>query len=216
MTGKFITFEGGDGAGKSTQIERLANALASSGRTVTKTREPGGTPIAESIRDLILSGLAESLGADGEALLFAAARADHVDKIIRPALARDEWVLCDRFADSTRVYQGVGGGADERLLRALERVAVGETRPDLTIVLDVPAEVGLARVHDRLVSAGAAPDRFESEDLALQEKRRLAFLDIAASEPDRCLVVDATCPEDVVAAVIWAAVASRLFDEEAA
>lgn len=216
MTGKFITFEGGDGAGKSTQIERLANALVSSGRTVTKTREPGGTPLAESIRDLILSGLAESLGADGEALLFAAARADHVDKIIRPALAGDEWVLCDRFADSTRVYQGVGGGADERLLRALERVAVGETRPDLTIVLDVPAEVGLARVHDRLVSAGAAPDRFESEDLAIQEKRRLAFLDIAASEPDRCLVVDATRPEDVVAGVIWAAVTSRLFDEEAA
>lgn len=216
MTGKFITFEGGDGAGKSTQIERLAVALAATGRTVTKTREPGGTPTAETIRDFILSGHAECLGAEGEALLFAAARADHIDRIIRPALARDEWVLCDRFADSTRVYQGVGGGADERLLRALERVAIGGTRPDLTIVLDIPADIGLMRVRDRLVSAGAAPDRFESEDLALQEKRRQAFLDIAANEPERCLVVDATRPADVVAAAIWEAVTSRLFDVEAA
>lgn len=216
MTGKFITFEGGDGAGKSTQIERLAAALAATGRTVTKTREPGGTPTAESIRDFILSGRAKSLGAAGEALLFAAARSDHIDKIIRPALGRDEWVLCDRFADSTRVYQGIGGGADERLLRALERVAIGETRPDLTIVLDVPAEIGFARVRDRLVAADTAPDRFESEDMAIQEKRRQAFLDIAVSEPNRCLVVDATRPADVVAAAIWEAVTSRLFDEEAA
>jgi dTMP kinase len=213
MTGKFITFEGGDGAGKTTQIERLAAAFISSGRTVTTTREPGGTPTAEHIRRLLLSGVAEPLGAEGEAILFSAARADHVDRVIRPALARGEWVLSDRFADSTRVYQGVTGGADEKLLRALDRVAVGETRPDLTFILDVPAAVGLARVHGRV---GSAPDRFEGEEVALQEKRRQAFLDIAAREPERCVVIDATQSEDVIAAAIWSAVAARLMGEEAA
>jgi dTMP kinase len=215
MSGKFITFEGGDGAGKTTQIERLAASLVSSGRPVTTTREPGGTPTAESIRRLLLSGFAKPLGPEGEAILFAAARADHIDRVIRPALARGEWVLSDRFADSTRVYQGVTGGADDKLLRALERVAVGETRPNLTFILDIPAAVGLARVRDRL-SAGASPDRFEGEEVALQEKRRQAFLDIAAREPERCVVIDASQSEDVVAAAIWATVTVRLLGEEAA
>jgi dTMP kinase len=216
MTGKFITFEGGDGAGKTTQIRRLAAALAASRRTVTVTREPGGTATAESIRRLILSGRAEQFGPEGEAILFAAARADHVDRVIRPALARGEWVLCDRFADSTRVYQGGAGGADEKLLRALERVAVGETTPDLTFILDVPAAIGLARVRDRLVSVGARPDRFEGEEMTLQERRRQAFLDIAAKEPERCIVIDATQAEDDVAAAIWRTVSTRLLGEEAA
>ena len=216
MTGKFITFEGGDGAGKTTQFRRLAAALVATGRRVRQTREPGGTPTAEAIRRLILSGLAEPLGVEGEAILFAAARSDHVDNVIRPALAGGEWVLCDRFADSTRVYQGSSGEADERLLRALERVAVGATMPDLTIVLDVPAAIGLERVRDRLVSIGATADRFEGEELALQEQRRQAFLEIAAREPERCTVVDATQSEDEVAHAIWKAVSGRLFGEEAA
>ncbi len=213
MTGKFITFEGGDGAGKSTQIRRLATALAARRITVTLTREPGGTAVAESIRRFILSGRAEPLGAEGEAILFSAARADHVDCVIRPALARGEWVLSDRFADSTRVYQGVAGGADVRLLRALDRVAIGDTRPDLTFILDVPAAVGLARVRGR---AGSAPDRFEGDEIDLQEKRRQAFLDIAAREPERCVVIDATQAEDAVAAAIWNVVTARLLGEEAA
>jgi len=216
MSGKFITFEGGDGAGKSTQIRRLAAALVATGRVVTQTREPGGTPAAEAVRELILSGAAEPMGAEGEAVLFAAARADHVDKVIRPALARGEWVLSDRFVDSTRVYQGAGGGAEDRLLRALERVAVGESRPDLTIILDVPASVGLERARGRRGEDIADTDRFEGEELSLQEKRRQAFLAIAASEPDRCVVVDATQTEDEVAHAVWKAVASRLFGEAAA
>jgi dTMP kinase len=215
MTGKFITFEGGDGAGKSTQIRRLAAALAATGRKVEQTREPGGTPAAEAVRRLILSGLAESMGAEGEAILFAAARADHVDKVIRPALNRGEWVLCDRFADSTRVYQG-GGGADDALLRSLERVAVGDSRPDLTIILDVPAAVGLERARGRNGTDPTPADRFESEELWLQEKRRQAFLDIAEREPQRCVVVDATQSEDEVAHAVWKAVSTRLFDEAAA
>lgn len=213
MTGKFITFEGGDGAGKSTQIRRLATALAARRITVTLTREPGGTAVAESIRRFILSGRAEPLGAEGEAILFSAARADHIDCVIRPALARGEWVLSDRFSDSTRVYQGVTGGADARLLRALDRVAIGNTHPDLTFILDVPATVGLARVRAR---AGSAPDRFEGDEIALQEQRRQAFLDIARREPERCVVIDAAQPEDAVAAAIWSAITARLLGEEAA
>jgi dTMP kinase len=214
MTGKFITFEGGDGAGKSTQIRRLAAALAATRRDVVQTREPGGTPAAEAIRDMILSGQAKSMGSEGEAVLFAAARADHVDNVIRPALARGAWVLCDRFSDSTRVYQGAAGGADQNLLRALDRVAVGETMPNLTIVLDVPAEIGLQRTRQRQGSGDA--DRFEGEELSQHEKRREAFLAIAAAEPERCVVIDATQAEDVVAYAIWKAVSSRFFGEAAA
>jgi dTMP kinase len=215
MTGKFITFEGGDGAGKSTQIRLLATRLQNSGRTVVTTREPGGTPTAETIRRLLLSGLAEPLGAEGEAVLFAAARADHVDQIIRPALERGDWVLSDRFVDSTRVYQG-GAGADETLLNALERVAVGSTLPDLTIILDIPAELGLERVRGRLVAVGAPPDRFEAEALAEQERRRQAFLAIAACESNRCVVVDAVQAEEQVADEIWRTVRERLLGEAAA
>lgn len=216
MSGKFITFEGGDGAGKSTQIRRLAGRLVEHGETVTVTREPGGTPTAEAIRGFLLAGHGQALGGDGEAILFAAARADHVDNVIRPALAKGNWVLCDRFFDSTRVYQGSGDGADERLLFALERVAVGETRPDLTVILDIPAEAGLARIRDRGDTTGATPDRFEGEELALHEKRRQAFLEIAKKEPERCVVVDAARSEDEVAAAVWRAVSTRLLGEAAA
>jgi dTMP kinase len=217
MAGKFITFEGGDGAGKSTQIKRLATALEAAGRTVTTTREPGGTPTAESVRQFLLSGKAEQLGADGEAILFAAARADHVENVIRPALERGNWVLCDRFSDSTRVYQGATGGVDNVLLDALERIAIGESRPDLTVILDIPVSIGRTRIHGRMGAGGdTKPDRFEGEDLELQERRRQAFLEIAANEPDRCVVVDATRSEDEVAEEIWAVVSARLLGEAAA
>lgn len=210
MAGRFITFEGGDGAGKSTQIARLAARLTDAGRTVVTTREPGGTPLAESIRQVILSGGARAFGAEGEALLFGAARADHVEKLIRPALLAGKWVLADRFLDSTHVYQGVAGGVDETLLAALDRVTVGTTRPNLTIVLDLPAEIGLRRLAVRLATTGAAPDRFEDDALGLHQQRRQAFLDIAAREPDRCVVVDASRSEDEVADEIWRIVSVRL------
>ena len=210
MAGKFITFEGGEGAGKSTQIRRLAARLAASGRAVATTREPGGTPTAETIRRLLLAGLAEHLGPEGEAILFAAARADHVERVIRPALAAGEWVLSDRFLDSTHVYQGATGGVDERLLKSLDRVAVGRTRPDLTLILDVPAAIGLARASARLARGGAAPDRFEREAVDLHERRREAYIAIAAAEPERCMVIDATRPEDDVSEAIWEVVSARL------
>jgi dTMP kinase len=210
MTGRFITFEGGDGAGKSTQIRRLAARLGEAGKSVVTTREPGGTPLAEAVRQVILSGNARAFGAEGEALLFGAARADHVEKLIRPALNAGQWVLSDRFYDSTHVYQGLAGGVDEKLLAALDRVTVGRTRPNLTIILDLPAETGLGRLAARQAAAGAAPDRFEGDALALHQRRRQAFLEIAAREPERCAVVDASRTEEEVADEIWRIVSARL------
>ncbi len=215
MAGKFITFEGGDGAGKSTQIRLLAARLVGRGLHVVETREPGGTPTAEAIRKVLLSGAVKALGPEAETLLFAAARADHVDRLIRPALAAGDWVLCDRFFDSTRVYQGAIGGVDAGELDTLERVAVGRSRPDLTLVLDLPAEVALRRVTARLAESGAAPDRFESEEIELQERRRRAFLDIAAANPGRCVVIDANRDEATVGEDIWRAVESRLLKQAA-
>ena len=215
MPGRFITFEGGEGAGKSTQIARLAKRLESEGIPVVTTREPGGTPTAESIRHMLLSGLAEELGPDGEAVLFAAARADHVERVIRPALRAGKWVLCDRFADSTRVYQGVGGGADTAMLDALDRVAVGRTRPDLTVILDVPVNVGLTRAAKRQAAKGEATDRFERDDTEVHEARRKAYLAIAKADPDRCIVVDANRSEGKIARAIWQAVTLRLLQHAA-
>lgn len=214
MAGKFITFEGGEGAGKSTQIRLLADRLIARGEAVVVTREPGGTPTAEAIRRVLLSGLAEQLGPDGEATLFAAARADHVDRVIRPALAQGKWVLCDRFFDSTRVYQGLAGGADAGLLNALERAAVDGTRPDLTIIIDVPPEIGLTRAAGRGGAEGA-PDRFERDDIALHEKRRQAFLAIARNEPLRCVVIDGTDDAATTSDAIWRAVSARLMERAA-
>ncbi len=215
MAGKFITFEGGEGAGKSTQIRLLADRLSAAGEAIVVTREPGGTPIAEDIRRVLLAGVAEQLGPDGEAVLFAAARADHVERVIRPALQAGKWVLCDRFSDSTRVYQGVGDGADAGILQALDRVAVGRTQPDLTLILDVPAEVGLARAAKRGAEGGRTPDRFERDDVSLHEARRQAFLAIARAEPERCVVIDATRAEEATAEAIWRAVGTRLIDRAA-
>ncbi|HXL68238.1 MAG TPA: dTMP kinase [Xanthobacteraceae bacterium] len=209
--GRFITFEGGEGAGKTTQVKRLGERLRVLGHDVLETREPGGSPGAEAMRHLLLAGIAKPLGSDAEAMLFAAAREDHVTSVIRPALAGGAWVICDRFLDSTRVYQGVLGGVDERLVRALERVTVGTTVPDLTFVLDVPPEVGLARAGKR----GQGTDRFESEDLAYHERLRQAFRHIAENEPNRCILIDGTINADVLAVRIWMAVADRLLRKRA-
>ncbi len=207
MRGRFITFEGGEGTGKSTHAARLAERLRAFGVGVHLTREPGGSLGAEIIRHVILSGVAKPLGAEAEAVLFAAARSDHLDTVIRPTLDRGMWVICDRFADSTRVYQGVAGAVDARAIRALERIVVGENKPDLTFVLDVPAEIGMQRAASRRGSGGA--DRFESEAMAFHEKLRDGFLMLAASEPERCVLIDATMPKEEVAEQIWRAVNER-------
>ncbi|MBB5751257.1 dTMP kinase [Prosthecomicrobium pneumaticum] len=207
MAGRFVTFEGGEGAGKTTQIRRLAARLEVEGIAVVTTREPGGTPRAETIRDFILSGQARALGVEAEAALFAAARADHVATVIRPALAAGRWVLCDRFADSTRAYQGADG-ADPDFLGALEAVAVGATRPDLTVVLDLPVEDGLARIAGR----GGGPDRFEAETIERHRRRRAIFLEIAAREPQRCVVLDGRGSPEAVADAVWRTVRERLIE----
>jgi dTMP kinase len=207
MRGKFITFEGGEGAGKSTQAAALADRLVTFGIAAVLTREPGGSPGAEAIRHVLMSGAAKPLGPEAEALLFAAARDDHIRTTIEPALARGAWVVCDRFLDSTRVYQGTLGHVDQKLIRALERVTVGDLRPDLTFILDVPADVGLARAGKR--RGEAAVDRFEAESLALHEELREAYRLLVISEPARCITIDATEPKPAVADRIWKAVNER-------
>jgi dTMP kinase len=208
MRGKFITFEGGEGTGKSTQAAMLALHLESYGLAVQLTREPGGSPGAEIIRHVLLTGAAKPLGADVEAMLFAAARDDHVQCTILPALRSGKWVVCDRFADSTRVYQGILGQVDQKLINVLERVSVGELSPDLTVILDMPVQAGLERA--RLRRGNAQADRFEGEGAEFHEKLRDAYLAVAAREPDRCVVVDASASKEVVANAIWQAVESRL------
>lgn len=202
--GFFITFEGGEGAGKSTQIARLADRLRGDHYEVVVTREPGGSPGAEAVRHVLLSGAAEPFGPKMEAILFAAARSDHVEQVIRPAVERGAVVLCDRFLDSSRVYQGVTGGLDPAFMTALERVAVNGVMPDLTLILDLDPAEGLRRAAVRR-GKGVA-DRFEKETLAIHQRRRDAFLAIARSEPERCVVIDAAAtPAEVERTVAAAA-----------
>jgi dTMP kinase len=209
MRGKFITFEGGEGSGKSTHTALLAERLRDRGIEVVLTREPGGSPGAEIIRHIILSGLAKPLGAETEAILFAAARDDHVRTSILPALGAGKWVICDRFIDSTRVYQGALGKVDPRLIRRLERITVGsEAQPDLTILIDVPATVGLARAKNRRGAADA--DRFEAETPEFHENLRSAYRALAEREPLRIVMVDGRAPREVVAERIWDIVDERL------
>ncbi len=208
MTGLFITFEGGEGAGKSTQIALLADHLRGRGFDPLITREPGGSPGAEAVRHVILSGSAEAYGPAMEALLFAAARADHVDAAIRPALEEGRIVLCDRFIDSSRVYQGVTGNLDPAYMHALERIAVDGVRPDLTFILDIPAAEGLARAGKR--RGADAADRFEKETIEVHEARRRAFLALAEQEPERCKAIDAARAPEAVAADIREAVDALL------
>ena len=207
-TGKFITFEGGEGSGKSTQAGILANRLARAGRKVFATREPGGSQAAEEIREALLSGRVWQFGPFAEALMFAVARADHVENAIGHALLEGKWVVCDRFLDSTRAYQGTTAGVPRGLINALERLTVGGLLPDITFILDIPPEEGLARAVER--RSGAAPDRFESQEVMLHERVRRAFLDIAEEEPERCVVIDASQPEAMVAEDVWEVVLQRL------
>ena len=207
--GRFITFEGGEGAGKSTQIKLLADRLQKAGLQTVVTREPGGSPGAEVIRHLLLSGIGGLIGGpEAEALLFAAARDDHVRTLIAPALDRGTWVLCDRFYDSSRVYQGSLGAVSPALLGALQDVTIGAMKPDLTVILDVPVEVGLKRAALRRGSA--APDRFEGETTGFHRKLRDAYRQIATAEPERCVLIDANADQKMVADRIWLAVQDRL------
>ncbi len=208
MRGRFITFEGGEGGGKSTHAKMLAERLEAAGLAVVLTREPGGSPGAEIIRHVLLSGVAKPLGAETEAILFAAARDDHIRNTIAPALDAGKWVICDRFMDSTRVYQGTLGNVDERLIKGLERVTVGDLVPDLTIILDVPPEIGLGRASER--RGNAAADRFESEALEFHETLRRAYAVLAQAEPQRCVLIDATKTREAVQSDIWTAVMLRL------
>lgn len=208
MRGRFITLEGGEGAGKSTQAAMLEGRLKSLAVRVLLTREPGGSAGAEIIRYVLLSGAAKPLGAEMETLLFAAARDDHVRTTIAPALARGEWVICDRFLDSTRVYQGTLGNVDPRIIRSLERVTIADAMPDLTFILDLPAEIGLERAAER--RGGEHADRFEQETLAFHNRLREAYREIAAREPGRCVLVDAQKSPATVAEEIWAVVTDRL------
>jgi dTMP kinase len=212
--GRFISFEGGEGSGKSTQIKKLAERLEAAKLRAIITREPGGSPGAEVIRHLLLSGMGKLLGPDAETLLFAAARDDHVHTVIQPALNQGTWVLCDRFSDSTRVYQGRVGNVAPGILNAMERVTIGDLKPDLTIILDVPVEIGLKRAAAR--RGNAAPDRFESEDVKFHQKLRDAYREIAATEPQRCVLIDASADPATVAASVWTALRDRFFAAPAA
>jgi dTMP kinase len=203
--GTFISFEGGEGAGKSTQIRRLAERLKADGADVVLTREPGGSPGAEQIRDLILNGDVDRWSPVTETLLMYASRRDHIERVIRPALERGAIVLCDRFADSTRAYQGAGGEAPIGLIKALEEHVLGGTIPDLTLIFDIPAETGLSRALARAARRASSPRAWRSI-----QRLGEAFLEIARREPERCVVIEADDAIDAVWADVWAAVSTRL------
>ncbi|AHY50576.1 dTMP kinase [Bradyrhizobium japonicum] len=206
--GRFITFEGGEGTGKSTQIKKLADRLNAARMRTLVTREPGGSPGAEIMRHLVLSGMGKLLGPEAETLLFAAARDDHVRTVIQPALNRGAWVLCDRFADSTRAYQGSLGRVPMGLINAMQRVTIGDLKPDLTLILDLPVEIGLQRAAVRRGSG--TPDRFEGEKLSFHQGLREAYRKIAEDDPGRCVLIDANSDPDTVAGRVWAALRDRL------
>lgn len=205
--GVFISFEGGDGTGKSTQINRLAEKLRSAGRNVVTTREPGGSPGADAIRALLLVGDPGRWSSLTEALLMYASRADHLERTIMPALANGAVVISDRFADSTMAYQGLAGSLGENTVKTLHDIVVGNRDPDLTIILDLPVEHGLKRAVTR-----GGEQRFESKGARYQEDVRQAFLEIARREPKRCTLVDARDDVDAVAERVLAAVRSRFSD----
>ena len=205
MAGRFITLEGGEGSGKSTQAKRLAAALKAKGIDVVITREPGGSPGAEEIRGLLVHGAPGRWDALTETLLIYAARADHVGRVIGPALVADKWVISDRFTDSTYAYQGAGRGLPRETIRRIDSVVLDDFKPDLTLMLDLDVETGLKRATSR----GGAETRFENFDRDFHERLRQAFLDIAKRNPDRCSLIDAAKDEDAVAAAIWTAVARR-------
>ena len=205
--GKFITVEGIEGVGKSTNMDFVESILTAQGSTVIRSREPGGTPLAERIRDLLLQNGNETLSATAELLLFFAARALNVDNLIRPALARGEWVLCDRFTDASRAYQGAGRGVDRQRIEVLADWVQNDLRPDLTLLLDAPVELGLDRVNRR-----GEVDRMESEQVSFYQKVRAAYLELAQAEPERIVVVDASRDLAAVQAQILRALGPLLTD----
>jgi dTMP kinase len=210
--GRFITLEGGEGAGKSTQIMLLASRLKASGKDVLVTREPGGPPGAEAIRRLLVERRDHGWTPLAEALLHSAARAEHVATMVRPALARGAWVISDRFGDSTLAYQGYGLGLSKATIAALTRIATGGLKPDITLILEVPVTTGLARAGRRIGAtkgSGKAEDRYERMDAAFHERLRRGFRAIARAEPKRCRMIDASGAVDDVAERIWAEVAGR-------
>lgn len=210
IRGRFITLEGGEGAGKSTQIGRLAEWLDARGIPAETTREPGGAPGAEAIRSLIVNGSIDRWDAMAEALLMTAARRMHVEQRIRPALDAGRWIVCDRFSDSTMAYQGYAHGLGRQPVEQLQQIAIGGMQPDLTLILDLPAEAGLARANARgSKTAGTGEDRFERMGLDFHRRLRDGFLDIARREPERCVVIDATADIEAVASAIRDAVATR-------
>ena len=209
-TGRFITFEGGEGGGKSTQVRILAERLRGSGREVVATREPGGSPGAEALRDLLVKGAVDRWSPLTETLIFYAARRDHVERLIRPALERGAWVISDRFADSTRAYQGAAGGVDTAFIDELERVALGPTRPDLTLILDLPAVEGLRRAGRR----GDDETRFDDKGLSFHDRLRAEFLAIAHREPQRCLVIDAAPSAAAVSQSIWSRLGAHFSEND--
>ncbi len=209
--GRFITLEGGEGTGKSTLLAALRGKLEAAGYSVVVTREPGGTELAETIRNLVLHPPEGQVWSSmAEALLMNAARTDHLEKMIRPAITAGTWVLCDRFADSTRVYQSVQKGVSIEVLKMLERSVLGDTRPDLTLVLDAPVELAASRRAER----GGQVDAFEMRDQAFHEAVRQAFLDVAKDEPSRCAVLDSSRTAEDVATQAWKAIEGRLFVEK--
>lgn len=205
MPPRFITLEGGEGTGKSTQAKRLAAALGTKGISSIVTREPGGSPGAEQIRDLLVHGEPGRWSAVTETLLVFAARVDHIERTIRPALEAGKWVISDRFTDSTYAYQGVARGVDREIIRRVQSAAIGDFKPDLTLVLDLQTAIGLERAK---VRAGAE-NRFERFDGGFHEKLRRAFIDIAKRDSGRCVLLDASGSEDEVADLIWQTVAKR-------
>jgi dTMP kinase len=205
-TRHFISFEGGEGAGKSTQLKRLALRLTGLGHKVVVTREPGGSAGGESIRDLLVNGPVERWSPMTETLLMYAARRDHLERVIEPALAKGSVVLCDRFHDSTRAYQGAGGGVSQDFITALEQACLGHARPGLTLMLDLPVAAGLARAAER----GDLEARFEAKGEAFHARLRSSFLAIAEAEPERCYVIDAAQSIDTVETAIWQIVQAHL------
>lgn len=204
--GAFITLEGGEGSGKSTQSRLLCSALAARGVAVVQTREPGGSPEAEAIRTLLVEGATDRWDPMSEALLLFAARRDHLRRTIAPALDRGSWVVCDRFGDSTVAYQGYAHGLGAETIAALAEIAIGRVKPDLTFILDLPVDVGLARAKRR--EAGRE-DRFERMGEAFHQRLRQGFREIAAQEPERCKIVDATQSIDAIHAAILGEIAAR-------
>lgn len=215
MQARFITFEGGEGVGKSTQIQRLVANLNKHGVEAVRTREPGGTPRAEAIRSFLLQGKSEEWGPSAEAILFAAARLDHVNAMIRPNLESDKWVLSDRFHDSTRAYQGLNGGVPTKLISALEQLALNGTTPDMTLLIDMDPELAFERVRKRAAEDGLdlPPDRYEKENLDWHRQLRKNFLDIAKRDADRFVVIDGDKSANDLETAIWAAVENRFASE---